>query len=190
MQGKLVHARKDYTCMACEQTIYKGDAYVSQSGPCSDGTFQTYKVCFECAFLISQKTGGREFQVRPSEFTERKIPNFLRKIRTEYRQNPKATVKKYWVDQVAIEQKMGLNYRKTIRVTRECFNRKIINVPLKESLKELQEGQIIKLIKGFNEDEKVVKIKKLCFTKGANFKGQKSKKVVGMLIEDVKERVS
>lgn len=188
MEGKLVHAKNDYLCTACEKVIKKGQPYISQSGQCSDGSFATYKVCFECAFLITQKTGERSMQVRPGELTERKIPNFLRKLRAEYREDPKGTVKKYWKEYNDKIEKDGRIFRKTLRVSREMFNRKIINVPLKPSLKELKEGQEIKLIKGFNEEEKIVKIKKLCFTKGQNFINAKAEKVVGILIDEQREQ--
>ena len=187
MEGKLVKAKTDYPCICCENIIEKGTPYISQSGKCSDGSFATYKVCFECGFLITQKTGERRNRVMPGEMTERKIPNFLRKLRDEYRANPKGTCLKYWKEYNEQVEKEGKIFRKTLRVSREMYGRKIINVPLKDSLKELKEGQELKLIKGFNEEDKIVKIKKLCFTKGQNFTNSKANKVVGILIEDARK---
>lgn len=190
MEGKLVKAKADYQCICCEKKIEKGQPYISQSGQCSDGTFATYKVCFECGFLITQKTGERRNRVVPAEMTEKKIPNFLRKLRDEYRKDPQGTCLKYWKEYNEQVEKEGKIFRKTLRVNREMYNRKIINVPLKPSLKELKEGQEIKLIKGFNEEEKIVKIKKLCFTKGQNFINAKAEKVVGILIDEREQKIS
>jgi hypothetical protein len=187
MEGKLVHAKNDYLCTACEKVIEKDQPYISQSGACSDGTFATYKVCFECGFLITQKTGERRNRVSPGEMTEKKIPNFLRKLRDEYRKDPQGTCLKYWKEYNEQVEKEGKIFRKTLRVSREMYNRKIINVPLKTSLKELKEGQELKLIKGFNEEDKIVKIKKICFTRGQNFTNCKAQKAVGILIEDAQK---
>lgn len=90
--ARVVKARKDYPCHACEKTIGVGDRHIVYPGKDSSGTFGTTRLCIECSFLLTQKTGANAFSIRQGEFTDILIPNCLRKKRAEFRNDPKAAV--------------------------------------------------------------------------------------------------
>jgi hypothetical protein len=86
-------ARKPHKCFACLCDIPVGYTYIAYPGKNDAGVFGTTHLCIECSYLLTQKTGPKKFKVREGEFTERQIPNFLRKKRTAFRKNPKETIK-------------------------------------------------------------------------------------------------
>ena len=85
---KVLTARKNHKCWACLCEIPKGMMYVSYPGKNEAGEFQSTKLCHECSVLLTKKTGATAHTIRQGEFSERLIPNCLRKVRNEFRKAP------------------------------------------------------------------------------------------------------
>jgi hypothetical protein len=90
--ARVTKARKQHRCLACLRPIMAGETYIEYPGKDSKGEFSTRRLCIECSFLLTQKTGADASSVREGEFSDRLIPNFLRKKRAEFRRNPKAAI--------------------------------------------------------------------------------------------------
>ena len=90
---RVVTARKAHKCWACLCDIPKGMMYVSYSGKNEAGEFQSTKLCHECSVLLTKKTGATALTIRQGEFSERLIPNCLRKVRNEFRKAPMKMLK-------------------------------------------------------------------------------------------------
>lgn len=82
-------ARKNHKCFACLCDIPVGYTYIAYPGKNDAGVFGTTHLCIECSYLLTQKSGVNKFKVSEGEFTELRIPNFLRKKRTAFRSDPK-----------------------------------------------------------------------------------------------------
>jgi hypothetical protein len=89
---RVVTARKAHKCWACLSVIPAGFMYVVYPGVCNTGEFRSTKLCSECSFLLTRKTGAHARFTREGEFTDRLIPNFLRKERVKYRANPRKAI--------------------------------------------------------------------------------------------------
>lgn len=89
---RVVKARKPHQCWACLREIPKGEVYVCYPGENNAGEFQSTKLCYECSFLLTKKTGATANSIQQGNFSERLIPNFLRKIRNEFRKNPRKAI--------------------------------------------------------------------------------------------------
>ena len=85
-------ARKPHKCFACLGTIPAGCTYIAYPGKNDAGQFSTKHLCIECSYLLTQKTGDQSQTVKFGEFSDRLIPNFLRKKRTAFRRNPKEVI--------------------------------------------------------------------------------------------------
>jgi hypothetical protein len=85
---RAVVARKPHECFACTAKIPKGQHYVACPSKDDADKFQTIHLCIECAYLLRHKTGEKPNSLSQGCFTERKIPNCLRKLRTEFRKGP------------------------------------------------------------------------------------------------------
>lgn len=90
---KVLTARKNHKCWACLCEIPKGMMYVSYPGKNEAGEFQSTKLCHECSVLLTKKTGATAHTIRQGEFSERLIPNCLRKVRNEFRKAPMKMLK-------------------------------------------------------------------------------------------------
>lgn len=90
--ARVVNARKQYKCWACNSDIVSGQKHVAYPGKHNNGKFTTTRLCIECTYLLTQKTGANAFNIRKGEFTDILIPNCLRKKRKEFRNDPKAAV--------------------------------------------------------------------------------------------------
>ena len=77
-------SKKEHKCMLCSNTIPAGSPYV-RSPYTESGSVADARICVECAYLLHFTTKG----VREGNFSDSNIPNFLRKIRNEYRKDPK-----------------------------------------------------------------------------------------------------
>lgn len=126
-------AKKQYTCWTCRRAIQPGKRYAASAGTNHSGEFTYIRMCIECLFLMTQKTGPEAETVAPGCFTEQKIPNFLRKLRTEYRCDPAATVKRYKLLEVPPEAPA---VRKQIIVKASEFERRIFHAPESRFKKE------------------------------------------------------
>ena len=85
---RAVVARKPHRCFACTFVIPKGVQYVACPSKSDEGEFQTVHLCIECAYLLRHKTGENANGLTPGCFTERRLPNCLRKLRTVFRKDP------------------------------------------------------------------------------------------------------
>lgn len=93
---KLVKAStKDFKCLLCTNTIHKGNPYVYNVNS-EGGHAVTNRICIECSYLLY----FTDKCIQEGNFSDTRIPNFLRKIRTEYRKNPKEA----W-DKLTMQQK-------------------------------------------------------------------------------------
>ena len=82
----ITKSAKEHKCLMCLQVIPKGNIYiVIPFKDDNDGKFEAVKLCPECAFLMNNTTNNK---FKEGNFTDTNIPNFLRKIRAEYRKNP------------------------------------------------------------------------------------------------------
>ena len=88
----VMRSRKVHRCYACAYNMPQGSIYISYPGIGEDGKFKSLKLCVECSFLLHFKTGEHKEFVREGEFTERRIPNFLKKKRAEFRKNPQKAI--------------------------------------------------------------------------------------------------
>ena len=99
-------SKKVHRCMMCQTDIPVGSIYiVSPHKDDETCKFEAIKMCHECAFLINHVTKPN---FKEGNFTEANIPNFLRKIRNEYRKNPKEA----WSKQFEKEQEQEKNESK------------------------------------------------------------------------------
>jgi hypothetical protein len=85
---RTVVARKPHKCFACTVEIPKGYQYLACPSKGEDGKFQTVHLCIECAYLLRYKTGENANGLTPGCFTERRLPNCLRKLRAVFRKDP------------------------------------------------------------------------------------------------------
>ena len=90
--ARITKARKQHNCLACERPISKGEIHIVYPGKNSEGKFMSTRLCIECSFLITQKTGANARSIRPGEFTDILLPNCLRKKRTEFRRDPRGAI--------------------------------------------------------------------------------------------------
>ena len=82
----ITKSAKEHRCLMCLQVIPKGSIYiVLPFKDETDGKFEAINMCSECAYLMKHTTNA---QFKEGNFTDMNIPNFLRKIRNEYRKNP------------------------------------------------------------------------------------------------------
>ena len=89
----VLKSKKEHRCLLCLKTIPVGSIYVV--APYKDDEskkFEAVKMCSECAYLMHHVT---KTNLKEGNFTETNIPNFLRKIRNEYRKNPQETWEKF-----------------------------------------------------------------------------------------------
>ena len=77
--ARITKAAKKHQCLACERPIAKGEIHIVYPGKNSEGKFMSTRLCIECSFLITQKTGANASNIRPGEFTDIRLPNCLRK---------------------------------------------------------------------------------------------------------------
>ena len=90
--ARVVKARKQHQCWACNNEIVVGQIHVAYPGKNNVGKFMTTRLCIECSYLLTQKTGANAHNIRQGEFSEMLIPNCLRKKRAEFRKDPKAAI--------------------------------------------------------------------------------------------------
>ena len=89
---RVLKARKEHQCMTCLLPIVPHEVYIMYPAKLGKGKFTYRRLCVECSYLLTQKSAGRE-EFRRGEFSERLIPNCLRKRRTEFRKNPEAAIR-------------------------------------------------------------------------------------------------
>lgn len=85
-------SRKVHKCYACLEDIPEGKMYICHAVKLPSGAVCSRKMCIVCSFLLSQSKG----EIKPGGYTERMIPNFLRKIRDEFVKNPRAAIERIY----------------------------------------------------------------------------------------------
>jgi hypothetical protein len=125
---KVLTARKNHKCWACLCEIPKGMMYVSYPGKNSAGEFQSTKLCHECSVLLTKKTGATALTIRQGEFSERLIPNFLRKVRNEFRKEPMKMLKEIAEKADSMPVTPPKMCQQIVVKTSE-FNRRIFHLP-------------------------------------------------------------
>jgi hypothetical protein len=89
----ITKSAKEHKCLMCLQVIPKGNIYiVIPHKDDTDGKFEAVKMCPECAYLMNNTTNNK---FKEGNFTDTNIPNFLRKIRNEYRKDPQKAWEKF-----------------------------------------------------------------------------------------------
>lgn len=125
--ARITKARKEHKCFACGDKIVKGQVYIGYPGKSNTGVFQTTHLCIICSYLLTQKTGANAHNVRMGEFSERLLPNCLRKKRAEFLRDPKKAI-----------ESAGLTKTKATPAQKKCqqivvktseFDRRIFHLP-------------------------------------------------------------
>jgi hypothetical protein len=145
-----------------------GETYIAYPGKDSDGAFSTRRLCIECSFLITQKTGANASSIREGEFSDQLIPNCLRKKRAEFRKNPKAAI-------IAA----GLPETPPARPPKQCqqivvkvaeFQRRIFHLPeSRYKAEQFSKGGTLTIKAGVNGKSRTVTIKGAWSTSGEWF---------------------
>lgn len=165
--ARIVTARKEHTCYACGVKIPKGMKYVGYPGKNSSGQFQTAHLCIECTYLLTQKTGANAHTITQGNFSDRLIPNFLRKKRNEFRNDPKGTI-----------ERSGLLETKTpgpapcsqIVVKTSEFDRRIFHLPESRwKVEQFAKGASLIVKAGVNGKSRTAVIKGAWSTDGSGF---------------------
>lgn len=89
---KVTRARKEHRCLACLLPIVPKEIYIMYAAKIEKGKFSYRRLCVECSYLLTQKSSGNA-EFRRGEFSERLIPNFLRKKRAEFRKDPATAIR-------------------------------------------------------------------------------------------------
>lgn len=127
--AKVTKAAKKHKCMACLLPIVPGEVYVSYPAKFASGKMTTRRLCIECSFLLTQKGGKSADTIREGEFSDRLIPNCLRKKRTEFRHNPKAAIRAAGLDKVQPAAVQPPRPVQQIIVKAVEFERRIFHLP-------------------------------------------------------------
>ena len=116
-------ARKEHVCFACLGKIPVGGTYIVYPCAGDDGRFKSVKFCPICGYLLTQKNGSAARTIRKGEFSEKLIPNCLRKKRAALLRDPEAAFREAGIDHppAAAPRRIG-----RIVVSREVFRRRII----------------------------------------------------------------
>ena len=164
-----VKARKSHKCWACLREIPKGEVYVCYPGKNSAGEFQSTKLCYECSFLLTQKTGATANTIQQGNFSERLIPNFLRKIRNEFRKNPRKLIEEagLLIDKMETVPK---KLCQQIVVKQSEFNRRIFHLPeSRYKTEQFCKGASLTVKAGVNGQSRTATIKGAWSTDGSGF---------------------
>lgn len=157
-------AKKEYTCWTCEKTIKAGDFYIRSAGTNQAGDFVTTIMCVECTFVATQKD-STTFQ--QGCFTDIRIPNCLRKVRNDFRVNPKAAAEKYKVFEIKSEPPKPC---KQIVVKATELNRSIFHLPeSRYKTSQFAKGSTLTVKAGINGKSRTVTIKGAWSTDGTAF---------------------
>lgn len=160
-------AMKGHTCLCCERTIHPTEQY-TEVKYIENKKFSTLKLCLVCSFLQTLKEGPNQGKIVPGEFTERKIPGCLRRVKQEFYDNMLACMKKYGKD---VEPEKKPKPIKTVVVKASIFNNKIIHVPVTKnySLDRFIVGSEITLSAGVNGQKRIATIKTVKEVDGESF---------------------
>lgn len=166
---KVVTARKNHKCWACLCEIPKGMMYVSYPGKNEAGEFQSTKLCHECSVLLMKKTGATAHTIRQGEFSERLIPNCLRKVRTQFRKEPMQMLKEI-ADKANSMPAAPPKQCQQIVVKASEFNRRIFHLPeSRYKAEQFPKGASLTVKAGVNGQSRAATIMGAWSTDGSGF---------------------
>lgn len=85
----IFRSRKPHQCYGCLLTIPQGKMYLAH--PVKVGkSVVTRHLCITCSFLLSQNPRA---ELKKGNYTERLIPNALKKVRAEFLKNPEKAIR-------------------------------------------------------------------------------------------------
>jgi hypothetical protein len=155
--ARVVKARKQYKCFACNNDIVVGQVHVAYPGKNDAGVFTTTRLCIICSYLITQKTGAKAHSIRQGEFSDALIPNCLRKKRAEFLKDPKEAV-----------TAAGLMDSKPAPPPKPCqqivvktseFGRRIFHLPeSRYKAEQFQKGETLTIKAGVNGKSRAARI--------------------------------
>lgn len=161
-------AHKGHTCVCCERIIHPTEQYVSTVGTVNKNLI-TYNLCFCCAFLLPLKEGVNAGVIIPGEFTDKKIPNRLRKIRNEFYADMDVCLYNY-------RRELPTDHNsekktKRVVVSAEQFNRSLIHVPVNRfnKIEDFIPGEELFVFAGVKGPNKLVTIKTVKEVDGKSF---------------------
>lgn len=157
----VMKSRKVHRCFACAYNMPQGSIYISYPGIGEDGKFKSLKLCVECSFLLHFKTGEHKEFVREGEFTERMIPNFLKKKRAEFRKKPQKAIRDNKLLEI-LGEKYGNQKSAVSRlvVKKAEFDRHIYTVPAgKYAVESFPKGGTLTISAGVSGARRTARIK-------------------------------
>lgn len=166
--ARITKAAKKHQCLACERPIAKGEIHIVYPGKNSEGKFMSTRLCIECRFLITQKTGANASNIRPGEFTDILLPNCLRKKRTEFRKNPKAAIIAAGLPETPPEHPAPRCKQIVVKVSE--WKRKIFHLPeSRYKAEQFSKGNQLTIRAGVNGRKREATIKGAWSTSGKAF---------------------
>lgn len=169
LDPKVQTARKNHKCWACLCDIPKGIMYVSYPGKNSAGEFQSTKLCHECSVLLTKKTGATALTIRQGEFSERLIPNFLRKVRNEFRKEPTKMLKEIAEKADSMPATPPKMCQQIVVKTSE-FDRRIFHLPeSRYKMEQFAKGASLTIKAGVNGQSRTAVIQGVWSTTGEAF---------------------
>ena len=125
--------------------------------------------------MLTQKTGSNAYSIREGEFSDRLIPNFLRKKRTEFRKDPKAAIESAGLMR---SNPADLPPVKQIVVKAAEFDRKIFHLPeSRYKAEQFPKGKELAIRVGVNGKSRTATIKGAWSVAGSGFTGCKGRRV-------------
>lgn len=169
--ARVTRASKKHKCMACLRPIVVGETYISYPAKFESGTMTTRRLCIECSYLLTQKTGKDASTIRDGEFSERLLPNCLRKKRAEFRRDPKQAIRAAGLDKPApVATETPPRPVQQIIVKASEFNRRIFHLPeSRYNAEQFQDGRELTIKAGVNGKSRTVKIVMARSTTGEAF---------------------
>lgn len=174
----VLSSRKAHKCVTCGYVMPKGTVYVAY--PCKDNLgFRTLHLCVECTYLMNFKTGERRQEITTGEFTERRIPNFLRKKRAEFRKNPTQAIRDSKLTEIRSSSEVKPPSRIVVKASE--FERRIHTIPAgKFNCSHFPAGGEVFICAGVSGDKRAARIKGAWEVDGAGF-GLKGKRIAILL---------
>ena len=166
--AKPVKAKKQHQCMACLLKIVPGETYISYPAKFSNGKMTTRRLCIECTYLMTRKDGKNAFTIREGEFSEKFIPNCLRKKRNEFRKDPKGALEAAGFDQPPAPREVRKVERIIVKTAE--FDRRIFHLPEgKFQAEQFPKGKELTIKAGVNGKSRTAKIVMAKSTSGEAF---------------------
>jgi hypothetical protein len=165
---RITVARKVHQCYACLRDIPKGETYIGYPGKNNRGKFETVHLCIECSYLLTQKTGADAFNITYGNFTERLIPNFLRKKRNEFRKAPRKAIEDAGLAEIKPTEQPKQCQQIVVKASE--LERKIFHLPeSRYKVEQFSKGANLTIKAGVNGQSRTATIKGAWSTTGEAF---------------------